>query len=67
MGCRAYESNPCVGVLDGWHSAIDVDVFKRRLLEITHVHELGLVWDLQLLENDGDLPWVGSGGYGIVS
>lgn len=33
---------------------------RLTLLEVTEVHDLGLVGHVQLLEDDGDLPWVGA-------
>jgi hypothetical protein len=29
-----------------------------HLLQVCRVHELGLIWELKLLEDDGRLPWV---------
>ena len=31
------------------------------------VLKLGLIWDVEFLEDDGNLPWVGPGGMGEES
>jgi len=36
------------------------DGLQLALVQNAKVHELGLVGDAQLVENDGDFPWVGS-------
>jgi hypothetical protein len=33
---------------------------RPTLVQNAEVHELGLVGDVQLVEDDGDFPWVGS-------
>jgi hypothetical protein len=33
---------------------------RPTLVQNAEVHELGLVGDVQLVEDDGDFPWVGA-------
>lgn len=57
-GAGLPESDSSVGIFNGWHSAVDVDIDEWLLLQDRHVHVLGLVGNFELLEDDGDLPWV---------
>lgn len=41
-------------------TSVRVDADKRLLLQHREVHVLNLVWDAQFLEDDDDLPWVGT-------
>ena len=59
-GSRLPEVVARVRVLNGWDSAVWVDVLERRILQLTEVHDLGFVWEIELLEHYGDLPWIGS-------
>lgn len=47
-----------VRVLNCRHTAVRVDGLEWLLLKIAEVHDLGLVRNIELLKNDGDLPWV---------
>lgn len=41
-------------------TAVNIDVDEWLLLQDGHIHEFSLVGNTQLLENDGNLPWVGT-------
>lgn len=45
---------------NGWYTSVGVDVLERLLVKDGEVHEFSVVWELKLLEDDGDLPWVWS-------
>lgn len=54
-----------VDALEGILSVVSIGVFPRRVeertfLQIGKIHELGVVGDIQLVHDDGDLPWVGA-------
>lgn len=44
-----------------WYTTVYVDLFKWRLVEDGHVHKLCLIGNVELFEDDGDLPWVRTG------
>ena len=50
----------CVGVFDGGDTAVGVDFLEGGLLELRHVHVLGLVGDAELFKDYGYLPWIGT-------
>jgi len=49
-----------VGVFDSGYTTVGVDGLERLLLEVGELHELGLVREVELVEEDGDLPRVGA-------
>lgn len=59
---RAYlaEGHTGVWVLDGGSTTIGVEGDVWLNFEVGKVAELGLVWDTQLFEENGDLPWIGT-------
>jgi hypothetical protein len=61
--------NDCAGFPEGdigiWidyggYTAIGVQFLVWRFLEVGHVHENLFVWQVELLEDDGDLPGIGA-------
>jgi hypothetical protein len=61
------ERDAGVGVFDGGDAAVGVDLLERWLLQVGHVHVLGLVGDAELFEDYGYLPWIGARGCGGLS
>lgn len=49
-----------VGVLNGRDAAVGVHGLEGLLVEDGEVHDLRGVGDRELVEDDGDLPWVGA-------
>jgi len=47
-----------VRIFNGGDSTIDTDLLVGIFLELGEVKEFRLVWDLQLLEDDCDFPWI---------
>lgn len=66
-GAGLEERDAGVGVLDRGHAAVDADLLVGVFLQLAHVHELLLVGDVELLEDDGDLPGVGAGCWACLS
>lgn len=59
------EIEPGIRVLNRRHAAIGIHAHEGVLFQIRKVHQLRLVRDAELLENDGDFPWVGPTGVGV--
>lgn len=57
---RLEEGYAGVWVFDDGDAAVGVEGFEGFLVEDAEVHDLCLVWDIKLIENDGDFPGVGA-------
>ena len=49
-----------VGVFDGGDTAVGVEGFVGIFFEIGEFEKLEFIFEAKLLEEDGDLPWVGA-------
>lgn len=65
-GAYLPEGKASVWVLNGGDTTVDVDLLERWLVHVGHVDEDGLVWKLQLLEDDSDLRYTASESSTIV-
>lgn len=60
--CASFpEGDIGIWIDDGGYTAIGVQFLVWRFLEVGHVHENFLVRQIELLEDDGDLPRIGAG------
>lgn len=54
------ERDAGIRVFDDRHTTVRVHLLKRVLLQIAEVHDLGLSRNVELIEDDGDFPWIRS-------
>ena len=52
--------HPGVGVFDGRYTTVRVDGLEGLLLEVGELHQFRLIREVELVEEDGHLPWVGA-------
>lgn len=54
-GCRLPERHAGVGIVDGGEATVGVDVDEALSLDLTHLHDIVLVRDVQFVEDDANL------------